>query len=94
MTTAECEGPFAAAKGGLMKWAIGDETRQCTMRCKKGFACLAGERELCAVEHCVDGVVHFIRCKNSVPCSYQLNFGDGVVCLCPIRKELYNRYKL
>ncbi len=56
---------------------------------------LEGNRnDLCTVEHCVDGRVHFIRCKNQEHCSYQLNFGDGFICTYPMRKELYNRYRV
>lgn len=76
-----------------MQWSVDEEIRSQTTRCQKDFACLKGG-DLCPVDHCVDGTVHFIRCKNSAPCSYQLSFGEGAVCLCPIRKALYNRYKL
>jgi hypothetical protein len=78
-----------------MEWSISDEVRLLTTQCKKDFSCLKGRRELCSVEHCVNETVHFIiRCKQPTSCSYQLSFGEGMVCLCPIRKALYNRYKL
>jgi hypothetical protein len=78
-----------------MKFSVSDEIRQRTTSCQKDFSCLKGNRnDLCTVQHCVDGKVHFIKCKNSAYCSYQLNFGDGFICLCPVRKALYNKYRV
>jgi len=74
-------------------YTISEETIAITQRCKKGFSCLSGEREdLCLVESCVNGDVHFIKCLNKESCSYQGTFGSGVVCYCPTRKELYNKH--
>lgn len=78
-----------------MGFHVSDETTQQTTNCQKGFSCLKGNRnDLCAVEHCVDGRIHFIMCKNQEGCSYQLTFGDDFICICPIRKEPYNRYRV
>ena len=76
-----------------MGFLVSDETKQKTTNCKKDFACLNGNgSNLCAVEHCVDGKVHFIRCIDQSSCSYRSSFGNGFYCDCPIRKELYNKY--
>ncbi|VVB86680.1 Uncharacterised protein [uncultured archaeon] len=64
-------------------------------KCKKDFSCLSGERtDLCMVEYCVNGEIHFLRCMYNSRCGYQIPFGYSSVCTCPVRKELYNRYKI
>ena len=74
-------------------YAVSEETIAGTQSCEKGFSCLKGQREdLCLVEYCVNGKVHFIKCLNEESCPYQGTFGDGVICYCPTRKELYNKH--
>jgi hypothetical protein len=75
------------------RYTVSEETITETKKCKKGFSCLTGQREdLCQVESCINGKVHFIKCLDKDPCPYQDTFGDGVICHCPIRKELYNKH--
>jgi hypothetical protein len=72
---------------------VSEDTLKKTTRCKKAFSCLSGKSsDLCKVELCVDEKIHFIRCVGSEPCSYKVPFGYSYVCICPVRKELYNRY--
>jgi hypothetical protein len=72
---------------------VSDESLQATTNCEKRFTCLRGKSEaLCAVESCIDGKVHFIKCLNDVFCPYQHSFGNGYLCTCPTRKEIYNKY--
>ena len=74
-------------------YMVSDETIAEGKKCEKGFSCLTGQREdLCQVESCINGKVHFIKCMNKEPCSYQGTFGDGVICHCPVQKELYNKH--
>jgi hypothetical protein len=75
------------------RYIVSEETSAETKRCKKGFSCLTEQSEnLCQVESCISGEVHFIKCLNKVFCSYRGTFGEGVICYCPTRKELYNKY--
>jgi hypothetical protein len=75
------------------EFTVSEETIAATQRCKKDFSCLNGKREdLCPVESCINGEVHFIKCLNKEACPYQGTFGDGAVCYCPTRKELFNKY--
>jgi hypothetical protein len=78
-----------------MQFTVSDEIWEQATRCQKDLSCLKGNRnDLCKVQHRVDGKVHFIKWGNSGSCPYQLSFGDAFVCLCPVRKELYNRYRV
>jgi len=74
-------------------YTVSEETIKETKRCKKGFSCLKEQREdLCQVDSCVDDEVPFIKCMNKDSCSYQGTLGNGIVCYCPTRKELYNKH--
>jgi len=74
---------------------VSDEAQSAATNCKKGFSCLKRERkDLCAVVECISGKLHFIKCLNDGHCPYQRSFGDDVVCRCPVRKELFNKYQI
>ena len=62
-------------------------------KCDKGFECLTSHETLCEVIYCVDNKVHFLRCDNRV-CKYKIFFGNDYFCSCPVRKELYNTYRI
>jgi len=74
---------------------INEEYLKNTTKCKKDFSCLSGKRnDLCKVELNVEDKIHFVKCMSSEPCSYRISFGYSFVCLCPVRKELFNRYNI
>lgn len=76
-----------------MVLGVSEESRRETTRCEKDFTCLSGSKpDLCKVEYCVDGRVHFIKCLNQELCSYRLFFGKRAFCSCPVRKELFNNH--
>ncbi len=72
---------------------VNNEIIKKTTKCKKNFRCLSGETPLCKVEERM-GEVIFIMCKEHDPCQYRSYFGYSQVCTCPVRKELYSRYKI
>lgn len=77
-----------------MEIKISDDVIKSATKCTKNFSCLSGDIErLCKVEYCVSKTVHFIKCLEP-DCSYKVVFGDGNFCTCPIRKEIYNHYKV
>jgi len=74
---------------------INEEYLKNTTKCKKDFSCLSGKRkDLCKVELNVEDKIHFVKCMSREPCSYRISFGYSFVCLCPVRKELFNRYNI
>ncbi len=84
-------GPESCRK--ILKKELPAEVLDATLKCDKAFSCLEAERtDLCPVQSCIAGEVHFIKCLNEDPCAYQVAFGEGHVCNCPARKEIYNRY--
>jgi hypothetical protein len=79
-----------------MKLTVNENVLDITRRCKDSFSCLDGKRDcLCHVEDCADGKVHFVSPKdeNGI-CEYEMSFGYSFTCNYPIRKEIYNYYKI
>lgn len=65
-----------------------------TTKCSYGFECLENENHVCLsakVALCIGGKVHFIDCPEKF-CKYKMDFGNGRICSCPTRKEIYNKY--
>ncbi|MEI2635582.1 MAG: hypothetical protein V9E92_01805 [Methylotenera sp.] len=78
-----------------MKIEISEDIKALATLCKHDFACLKSENyPLCKVQDCINGKVHFIECKDHDPCVYKTSFGYGHICNCPVRKEIYNKYKI
>ncbi len=77
-----------------MDFRVSDEAQRIARDCAKGFSCLRKEgKDLCPVELAIGGKVHFVRCLNDGHCSYQYSFGNGFICGCPVRKEIFNKYR-
>ena len=74
---------------------VDDSTIKETTRCKKSFSCLPEKRkELCRVTHKVEDKVYFVECQDTESCSYRLSFGNSFMCTCPVRKVIYDKYKI
>ncbi len=73
---------------------IDNDIVQKTTKCRENFSCLSGKTPLCKVECCIENKVLFIKCISNEPCDYRVSFGHSYVCVCPVRIELYNRYKI
>lgn len=57
------------------------------------FAEIPKGRDICCeVEHCISNELLFVKIPNCNLCPYTLDFGGSIVCSCPIRKEIYNKY--
>ena len=72
---------------------INEKILENTLKCKKDFSCLSG-KSLCQVELNVGDKIYFVKCMSNEPCNYRISFGYSFVCLCPVRKELFNRYNI
>lgn len=76
------------------KIRICDRIREAATRCKKKLACLEDTDCICPVEDCVNDSVLFVKSDDFVPCPYQQMFGNEFICNCPVRKELYDKYRV
>lgn len=74
---------------------INENVLKDTRRCRKNFICLTGEGEcLCELRYCYNGKSYFIKADNNTTCNYKVSFANHVLCSCPTRKEIYNRYRI
>lgn len=64
-----------------------------TINCEKNFSCLKNTTHtLCNVTECINNQVHFLECTDNKVCNYNLTYADSYICLCPTRKEIFNKY--
>jgi hypothetical protein len=79
---------------------IRKETIERTNKCKMDHACLTNNDNIrCKIIDIVDHKIHFskIHPANSDCCQlsgYHLAFGMGTICCCPVRKELFEKYRI
>ncbi len=72
---------------------IDDKILKEASKCSYEFGCLENENHVCLakVNDCIDAKIHFVNCI-AKRCNYYLSFGSHVVCNCPVRKEIFNKY--
>jgi hypothetical protein len=65
-------------------------------RCKKQLVCLTGDlKNLCKIRDIAPNVLHLVEDADEQKCGYQVQFGhNALVCLCPVRREIYKRYRM
>lgn len=74
---------------------IDDKIIAGTLLCKRNFGCMKNNMHVyCKVEDCVNEKIHFVRCVDNLHCSYKMVFGNSNMCTCPMRKEIFNKYKI
>jgi hypothetical protein len=73
---------------------IRDEIKSSATWCNKNLSCLSPEnKDLCKIAACVDQNFHLIVNEEPKYCSYQNSSVYGKSCSCPVRKEIYNKYR-
>ena len=73
---------------------VSDELLKAATCCRKGFSCLDDSKHMCKVETCINGTFFFVKCKDDGYCPYKTSVGMDYCCNCPVRKELYNKFKI
>ncbi len=77
---------------------VSDELLRSASECEKGYRCLScAPDELCQMKfHPYDDGTYFVECVKEQECHYAEVYPDkGVaICNCPVRKELYRRYRV
>ncbi|MHC4217054.1 MAG: hypothetical protein ACYSU7_01230 [Planctomycetota bacterium] len=78
-----------------LKLYVSNDARQATRKCPRHLGCLTERNgDLCKVSCCVDGAMLFVTCEHEGPCPYKHDVWERVLCTCPVRREVYNRYKI
>lgn len=79
----------------MEKFLIDEETRNKTTLCAEKQLCLSGPKAVaCPVQYMIEEVVLFVDKKNKKGCNYYLPYGLSGICMCPVRKELFKKYKI
>ena len=77
-----------------MKIEIPEEIIQKTVKCNKNLRCLSGDdKNLCRVICYIGKDTYFVRCLDDKGCPYLEAHKKTELCNCPVRNEIYNRYK-
>ncbi len=64
-------------------------------KCTKEHKCLFEKDSVyCKIERCINSDILFLECKESIFCNYQLSYGNCQICRCPVRIEIFNKYKI
>lgn len=78
-----------------MKMEIGQDVIQRTSKCEKDFRCLSGYTgHLCRILCYMKEDIYFVKCMEKVDCAYLETHEKTRLCNCPVRKEIYQRYKI
>jgi len=61
--------------------------------CEYEFACLKNNNTdfICKVDRCLDGIC-FLSSPKEQQCNNKIYYGDTVICNCPVRIEIYDKY--
>ena len=71
---------------------IDENTKLRAKCCDKNFSCTESN-PCCKVQSCVANSIIFLE-KLERCCNYYQEFGYSNVCKCPVRSEIYKKYKL
>lgn len=77
-----------------MNLEVSEDALRKTDRCPYGMKCLKDDRPECEVERLVVGNGVFVRSKEFNVCAYRISHARSYVCVCPVRIELFKRYKI
>ena len=83
-----------------MALSISDESLKRTKMCPSNFLCLTDkenpmcskDRPMCPVDIPLESML-FVKYKDN-DCTYKEEYGAYYLCTCPVRFEIYNRYKI
>ena len=66
-----------------------------TTKCPFNFVCLSNPDKIsCQVESNIGDTILFVKPTNGSICDYRTSFGEGYICTCPVRNEIYAKYLL
>lgn len=78
-----------------MTFHIDDETKLAANNCKYQYSCLLISKwKPCKVIGVFDNEEYFVFCENDVSCTFQSEFEERILCTCPVRKEIYDKYNV
>jgi hypothetical protein len=83
---------------GQQEYQVSDDILKKTTKCHNGFSCLSGgPHPVCKVEEPIGTLAVLTNCEGKVSCEYCIPYGianSSSFCTCPVRNEVYRRYKI
>lgn len=80
-----------------MEIVISDQILSETKECTRGFSCLKTvqdkDHKLCEVLDANGENVLFLKTKRIAECPYQISFGESLICTCPTRYGIHEKYR-
>jgi len=80
-----------------MKIVISDQILSETKECTRGFSCLNTvqdkDHKICEVSDANGKNVLFLKTKRTAECSYQISFGESLICTCPTHYAIHQKYR-
>jgi hypothetical protein len=68
------------------------QVEECSPRCEYGHACLSDpSHRICEIERTVSAEIDFVQ-ELKHQCPYYASLGEGIICYCPVRHELHQRF--
>jgi hypothetical protein len=63
--------------------------------CNRAHSCLSGDQDcLCEVEQLLDDTILSVTPPPGMKCTHKMRYRHTFLCTCPVRKEIYRRYKV
>jgi len=64
-------------------------------KCDKRLSCLSHDKdEICGVERSLGHTMLVLECKELQDCRHNKSYGSLYVCNCPVRMEIYKKYRV
>jgi hypothetical protein len=77
------------------KYEVNEEIKKKAGECAHGFRCLTDPKSIvCNAEYLLADQNLFVKEKNGRNCDRYLSYGIAGICRCPVRVELYRRYRV
>jgi len=80
-----------------MEIVISDQILSETKECTWEFSCLKTVQEkdhkICEVLDANGENVLFLKTKRIAGCPYQISFGESLICTCPTRYAIHEKYR-
>jgi hypothetical protein len=79
-----------------MAFTVSQESKEKATECPFNFQCQQNNtRLMCTVEKEINNYGVFVKsCSREEFCSYRLPYGFTQICLCPVRLEIFKKYRV
>ncbi|MCI5162639.1 MAG: hypothetical protein D3917_11610 [Candidatus Electrothrix sp. AX5] len=78
-----------------IKITVSNKTKSMAAKCKKKTSCLEKKgEEICEVKKCLLESALYVIFNKKEPCNYHYSIGGDSFCGCPVRKEIFKKYKI